>query len=72
MLIALTVILTQVAHYILQEYRELQETSEFKLWNDQSGGFDGVAMIEKIYDLDKDSLDILTILNIVKVAANHG
>ncbi|WP_027682562.1 hypothetical protein [Rhizobium leguminosarum] len=72
MLIALTVILTQVAYYILQEYRELEDTSEFKLWNYQSGGFDGVAMIEKIYDLDKDSLDILTILNIVKVAANHG
>jgi hypothetical protein len=72
MLIALTVIFTQVATHILEEYSELHETSQFKLWNDQSSEFDGVAMIETVYDLDKDSSDIRTILNIVKVAANHG
>ena len=72
MLIALTQVIARVGSHVLGEYPEVRETDEFKLWNDQSGSFDGVAMIEQIYDLDRDTLDIQTILNIVKVAAGHG
>lgn len=72
MLIALTLVISEVGAAMLNEYPELHSTKEFKLWAQHRGGFDGLSMIEKIYDLDQGSSDIQTILNIVKVAANHG
>ncbi|WJH41329.1 hypothetical protein N7E02_13025 [Aliirhizobium terrae] len=72
MLIALTLVISQVGAVMLMEYPELHSTKEFQFWDERRGSFAGVAMIEKIFDLDQNSSDIETILNIVKVAANHG
>ncbi len=72
MLIALTLVISQVGAVMLNEYPELHLTAEFKRWDQHRISFDGGSMIEKISGLDQSSSDIQAILNIVKVAANHG
>lgn len=72
MLIAVTSLITQVAASLFAEYPELADTKELKDWESERSGFAFVSMIEKIYELDSQSSDIATILDIVKVKANHG
>jgi hypothetical protein len=70
MLIALTFFVFDVFSVIMNSYTELSETEELPTWLAKDLDFDPCVMVGQI--LSGGSLDIQTILNIVKVAANHG
>jgi hypothetical protein len=69
MLIALAYLLLNVFNSLMSEYSELAAAGLPSTGLIKESDFDPIVMISSIYDLSDRSLDILTIMNIVKTAA---
>lgn len=72
MLTALTFIVFKVFAAIISSYPELEEVVRTRGWLGQEAEFEPLSMISRIYSLSESSPDVMTILNIVKVAIPDG